>query len=253
MLKRIAILGEDEQAQKALVKGVKRSDVQFVDATGVLIPDLADTLLHHAPIKDALPQAIQVADNAQFILYLLAEAIDCRESFKPKSSQRVVEHATRFALALGLDDEQRVVFERGALLRDIGKLRIQNEILLKDGLLTYDEWRLIQDHTTIGADLVKETPGLGSLEEIIRCHHESFDGDGYPAKLEGDNIPYLARALKIIDVYCAMTSRRAYRAGVASKEEALGHLESEKGKHFDPELVTVFLDKKIGGDTPQET
>jgi HD-GYP domain-containing protein (c-di-GMP phosphodiesterase class II) len=248
MLKRIATLGNDEKAEKTVEKTVKKLDVQLTPVgESTKIPPLSDGFLHYWPVKDAVSFAVQHADNSVALLMLLAEAVDCRESFKPKSSQRVVDHATRFAKAVKLDDDQRILLERGALLRDIGKLKIPNEVLLKNGLLTYDEWKLIQEHTNIGADLVKDIPGLAPLEDIIRCHHECFDGDGYPNKLEGDNIPYLARIVKIIDVYCAMTSPRAYRTGVASQEDALGHIKNEQGKHFDPDLVAVFLEKKIGG------
>ncbi len=251
MLKRISILGEDEKAQKILDKGVKSPDIQLVPVEDELLPDLTDGLLHHTSVKDALPMAVQLAEQSESILYLLAEAIGCRESFEPTSTQRVVQHATRFARALNLDDEQRTVLERGALLRDSGKLKIPNDILLKDGLLSYDEWKHIQDHTNIGADLIRGMHGLSPIEDIVRCHHECYDGDGYPNKLEGDDIPYLARIVKIIDVYCAMTSPRAYRSGHSSKEDALGHLENERGKHFDPDLVTVFLDKNVGGEIPE--
>lgn len=251
MLKRIAVAGSDEKARKVLDKGVKKLDIQLVDVEPPdSLPDLTDAMLHHTSTQDALHLAVQQAERSEELLYLLAEAVDCRESFKPKSTHRVVDHVTRFVKALGLDDGQRILLERGALLRDIGKLKIPNEVLLKDGLLTYEEWRLIQQHTNIGADLVRDMPGLEGIEEIVRYHHECYDGDGYPDKLEGEGIPYLARVLKIIDVYCAMTSPRAYRSGTSSKDDALGHLKSERGKHFDPELVEVFLDKKIGDDAP---
>lgn len=249
MLKRIAVLGEDEKAQRALEKGVKKLDIEFVtaEANGE-IPDFTSALLHNVDIMEALPMAVQLVDQNETFLHLLAEAVDCRESFKPGSSERVVDHATRFAAALNLNPTERILLERAALLRDIGKLRIRNEVLLKDGLLTYDEWSLIQEHATIGADLVQSIPGLGGIMDIVRCHHECWDGDGYPDKREGEEIPFLARALKIVDVYCAMTSPRTYRTGTASRDDAVGHLKNERGKHFDPDLVDIFLDSKIGDD-----
>lgn len=247
MLKRIAVLGADETAQKALEKGIKKLDVQLTPVEeGAELPDFTGAVVHGGDAIEALPAALQLMDHTESLLHLLAEAVDCRESFRPGSSERVVEHATRFAKALELSDNERLLLERAALLRDIGKLRIPNEVLLKDGLLTYDEWNLIQQHTTIGADLVASIPGLGGIMDIVRCHHESWDGDGYPDKLEGENIPLLARALKIIDVFCAMTSPRTYRLGHASKDDATLHLENEQGKHFDPDLVDVFLKQKIG-------
>lgn len=247
MLKRIAMAGVDETMREALTKQVKKQDVQLVevDAAGPLAA-MSDGLLNGNPPEDAIALALEQADRSEALLNLLAEAVDCRESFKPGSSQRIVEHATRFAKALKLDENDRLLLERGALLRDIGKLKIPNDVLLKDGLLTYEEWKLIQDHANIGADLVKGMPGLASIEPIIRCHHECFDGDGYPDKLDGEDIPKLARMLKIIDVFCAMTSPRSYRKDIASTDDAIEHLKAESGKHFDPDLVQLFLTKKVG-------
>jgi HD-GYP domain-containing protein (c-di-GMP phosphodiesterase class II) len=244
MLKRIAVVGATEEERSSIDQKVKKLGVQLVNTheKGPL-SGLTDSLIHNTASSGAIALSIQQADRSLDILLLLAEAIDCRESFRPKSSERLVEHATRFAKALGLSE---VDLERAALLRDIGKLRIPNGVLLKDGLLTYDEWKLIQDHTIIGADTVSEMDGLADLADIIRAHHESFDGDGYPNKLEGEAIPFLARALKIIDVYCAMTSPRAYRTSVSSAADALAHLENERGKHFDPNLIDVFIEKKVG-------
>ena len=180
------------------------------------------------------------------VLALLSEAIDCREGLVRGSSMRLVEHAGRFAEVLGLGAEDRLSLERAALLRDIGKLRILNDVLLKPDLLTYDEWAVIQRHPHFGADLVAEIEGFQDIEAVVRCHHESYDGDGYPERLEGEQIPFLARALKIIDVYCAMTSPRHYRTGTASHKEAVAHIRDERGKHFDPELADVFLKAKVG-------
>jgi putative two-component system response regulator len=247
MLKRIAVVGATEEERSSIDQKVKKLGVQLVNTheKGPL-SGLTDSLIHNTASSGAIALSIQQADRSLDILLLLAEAIDCRESFRPKSSERLVEHATRFAKALGLSEVDQVLLERAALLRDIGKLRIPNGVLLKDGLLTYDEWKLIQDHTIIGADTVSEMDGLADLADIIRAHHESFDGDGYPNKLEGEAIPFLARALKIIDVYCAMTSPRAYRTSVSSAADALAHLENERGKHFDPNLIDVFIEKKVG-------
>lgn len=247
MLKRIAVLGANDKEQQAIQKKIKKLDVQLVELQAdEPLADLTDSIILNTSASEAVALSVQQADRTLATLQLLAEAIDCRESFRPDSSKRLVEHATRFAKALKLSDDDRVLFERAALLRDIGKLRIPNKVLLKDDLLAYDEWQSIQDHTIIGADMVAEMDGWKDLADIIRCHHESYDGDGYPNKLEGEAIPYLARALKIIDVYCAMTSPRAYRTGVSTAEDALSHLENEGGKHFDADLIKVFIDKKVG-------
>jgi putative two-component system response regulator len=84
------------------------------------------------------------------------------------------------------------------------------------------------------------------IEDIVRCHHECFDGDGYPNGIEGEAIPYLARIMKILDVYCAMTSPRIYREGHATHTDAIAHLREEAGKHFDPVLTKAFIAGKVG-------
>lgn len=243
MLKRIAVIGEE--SGDVLV--CDHEDVEVVAADPGDLPQSADAILASHD-ESALHAAVVFAQRHEAILHLLAEAIDCREQFQPGSSRRVVEHAARFAEAVGLSADERITLERGALLRDIGKLRIANDVLLKDSLLTYDEWKLIYSHPGIGADLVAETDGLVEIQDIVRFHHECWDGTGYPSELEGEAIPKLARMVKIIDVYCAMTSPRMYRDTVATKDQAFEHLCEERGKHFDPELADAFVDGDVGGE-----
>lgn len=248
MLKQIAVIG-DGQTVRECQAACKRDDIHLigVDAAQEL-PQTTDALLTPGDAAKALPLALELADRQENILLLLAEAIDCREQFKPGSSLRVVDHVARFAIALDLTNEERIVLERGALLRDIGKLKIANDVLLNEGVFNYDEWKTIYGHPQIGADLVKECDGLKDTEDIIRFHHECFDGTGYPNALEGNEIPLHARIVKIVDVYCAMSSPRIYRDTVATKEQAIEYFSAERGKHFDPELVEVFIKNDIGGE-----
>lgn len=180
------------------------------------------------------------------MLQLLAEAIDSREELQVGSSRRVMEHASRFGKALKLSAKDQGILERGALLRDIGKIRLPNSVLLKYTILTHDEWDAIRKHTHLGGDLVKKIPLLKDIEPIVRHHHECWDGTGYPDGLEGKKIPRLAHIVRIVDVFCAMTARRHYRKNVHSVRDALDHIKSESGKHFAPDLVKVFVEAKIG-------
>jgi len=185
-------------------------------------------------------------DHRARILELLAEAIDCREDLQQGSSVRVLDHASRFAQALDFDTDTRIALERAALLRGVGKLRISNDILLKKSLLDYDEWTTLKDHPELGAQLLQEAGIFLDAVSLIRYHHECWDGTGYPHGLEGEAIPYGARVLRLIDVFCAMTSPRAYRSGRATREEALAHLQEERDKHFDPAVVDAFIEHDIG-------
>lgn len=203
-------------------------------------------------MSDAINGAIRIGNWSRDTLSLLAHALDCREGFPEGSSWRVMEHANRFADALNLSTKDRIILARAALLRDVGKVLIPNQVLLKDGVLNYEEWTLIQRHSHLGADLLAATNAFADIADVVRHHHESSDGDGYPLGIEGEAIPLLSRILKIIDVYCAMTSPRHYRVGHASHEEALHHLLAEQGKHFDGELVDVFIQQKVGQPWPSK-
>ena len=180
------------------------------------------------------------------LLLLLAQAVDAREGIDPRSGTRLQDHALRFAEALGLDKEAKAALALGALLHDIGKIQISNEVLLKKSVLDYDDWITLQSHPTLGAALLEERGLYTEVADIVRYHHECFDGTGYPNKIEGDEIPFLARVVKLLDVYCSMTSPRHYRTGHASHKEAVEYLQSERGKHYDPALVDAFIEHKIG-------
>lgn len=247
MLKCIAVVGGDKKAFDALETAAQDRNLQLVRVKrGEKLPPSTSAMIAAGSGRAALDAALAIGGRFEELLNLLAEAIGCRESFAPGSSMRIKEHAMRFAEALGLSADEQSTLERGALVRDIGKLSIPNHVLLKDGVLDYDEWTLLQEHTHIGADLVKAIESLTDTEDIVRRHHECFDGDGYPDKLEGEDIPFLARAVKILDVYCAMTSPRLYRDGHATHEEAIEHLIGERDKHFDPALVDVFVSHDVG-------
>jgi len=174
-------------------------------------------------------------------LMLVAMALSVREGTTADAVLRKRKVANLFAQALGLSAHDAHAFERGALLHDIGKLELPNELLLSGALLSHDDWERMRQYPALGATLCSRTPGLEDLAEIIGGHQECYDGTGYPQGLERDAIPPLARALRLVNVYCAMTSPRSYRAGHASPAEAMAFIESELGKHFDPDLGKVFL------------
>lgn len=248
MLKRLAVITKDGGVDRAAVKSSEAEGVSltFLSPSDQLPPGTAAALCLAGDLPGALKGVLAAAEQQEELLFLLADALDCREGLLPGSSRRVTDHATRFAAALGLSPEDQLVLERAALLRDIGKIAIPNDVLIKEGLLSYEEWMLIQQHPHLGGQIAEKTRALGDIAELVNMHHESFDGDGYPDGLEGSAIPLLARALKILDVYCAMTSPRHYRKGFSSQEDALEYLRSEQGKHFDPDLIETFLEAGVG-------
>ena len=247
MLKRVALVERDGAPAHGMLEALDEAGLSFV--TLHRTQDLPPGTAAAAPADDravgVVPWLAELGERQESVLGLLADALDCREGLEPGESRRVLAHATLFADALKLSPSDQSTLERGALLRDLGKMRIPNETLLKTSPLSYDEWRLLQNHTSLGAGIAGETPALTDITDILLRHHECYDGDGYPGRLEREGIPYLARIVKIVDVFCAMTRTRLYRQGQASVEEAIEHLRNERGKHFDPELVDVFLREKI--------
>lgn len=246
MMKRIAVVDSAELVE-AYKEAARAKGFEIVPISpGAMLPAGTSSVVTSPDAAlTGLDAALKVAEWQEQVLLLLARAIDCREEFAPGSSERLLQHAGRFAEALGLSACERTTLERGALVRDIGKLDIPNEILLKDALLDYEEWETIRKHPLTGAELVTRMDALADTADIVRYHHECFDGSGYPTGLEGDNIPALARAMKILDVYCAMTSPRHYREGVSTPEEALQHLRDDSGTRFDPAMVRVFIEAGV--------
>ena len=248
MLTRVGVVSDKDSFRQALMKAAtgKGAEGVVIGAGDDLPANITAIVADQESVKAAMDAACVLGARNEQMLQLLAEAVDCREGFLPGSSVRVMEHATRFAAALKLSPEDQLTLERGALARDIGKIHISNDVLLKEGVLSYDEWSLLQRHPHLGAEIVLQTSCLQDTADIVRNHHECYDGDGYPDGLEGEAIPYLARIMKILDVYCAMTSPRHYRKGHSSHEEAVDYLKSEQGKHFDAAMVDVFMDAGVG-------
>ncbi|HEU4461852.1 MAG TPA: diguanylate cyclase [Solirubrobacterales bacterium] len=152
--------------------------------------------------------------------------------------------AAVFGRQLNLDVEEVDVLVRAAELHDIGKIAIPDEILHKDGELTDEEWALMRKHPKIGERVLDAAPALGPVASLVRSTHERWDGEGYPDKLAGRDIPRGARAILICDAYNAMTEGRPYRAPMSS-EDAVAELRRGAGAQFDPELVKCFAEKVV--------
>jgi PAS domain S-box-containing protein/putative nucleotidyltransferase with HDIG domain len=167
-------------------------------------------------------------------------ALDLRDEETQGHSRRVTEMTEKLAGAMGFSEADLVHVRRGALLHDIGKLSIPDAILLKMGTLTEEEWVIIRRHPQLAFDMLSPIAYLRPALNIPHCHHEKFDGSGYPQGLKGEQIPLAARIFAVIDVYDALTSARHYRAAW-SQEKTLEHIKSLTGTHFDPQVVTSFL------------
>jgi len=144
------------------------------------------------------------------------------------------------AAALGMPDQQMVHLRRGALLHDIGKMGVPDHILLKPGPLTDDEWAIMRQHPAFAYEMLAPIHYLRQALEIPYCHHEKWDGTGYPRGLRGETIPLPARIFAVVDVWDALRSDRPYRRAWPA-EKARDYVRAQAGQHFDPAVAAAFL------------
>jgi putative two-component system response regulator len=169
-----------------------------------------------------------------------SRALELRDRETEGHTKRVTEMTVRLAVALKLPETEIEQIRRGALLHDIGKMGIPDHILLKPAKLTDEEWEIMQRHATYAYDMLSPIRFLRTALDIPFCHHEKWDGSGYPRGLKGEEIPLAARLFAMVDVWDALSSTRPYREGWP-KEKVCAHLRSLAGTHFEPALVEVFL------------
>ncbi len=171
----------------------------------------------------------------------LAEALELKDPYTRGHSIRVSRYGVSIARALGLDDETTRQIELGGHLHDIGKIGVREAVLNKEGKLTPDEYEHIMTHPVLGWRILKPLLGDAPLAlNIVRWHHERYDGRGVPDRLEGDAIPREARIITVADAFDAMMSVRPYRKGL-SYPEALAEIRRHAGTQFDPEVVSAFM------------
>jgi len=172
-------------------------------------------------------------------------ALDLRDQETEGHSRRVTDLAERLALRLGLEESALVHIRRGSLLHDIGKMGVPDRILLKTDDLTPTEWRVMRRHPQDAYDMLAPVAFLRPALDIPYCHHEKWDGSGYPQGLRGEQIPLAARLFALVDVWDALRSDRPYRASW-SEAQTLDHIRSLSGTHFDPAVVTAFMEMIVG-------
>src|SRR6266576_1160851 len=152
----------------------------------------------------------------------------------------VVALTLRLARAVGMKEEELIHVRRGALLHDIGMVGIPDEIIFKPGQLTEQEWGIVRRHPAFARDLLSTTGALTPALDIPYCHHEKWDGTGYPRGLKGEQIPLAARIFAVVDVWDALSSDRPYRSALP-RESVFLYLNEQAGKHFDPNVVQAFI------------
>lgn len=169
-----------------------------------------------------------------------SHALELRDRDTEGHTWRVTKMVIELARSLGLSDVEITQIRRGALLHDIGKMGVQDDILNKPGPLTEQEWEIMRRHPQYAYEMLRPIEYLRPALDIPYCHHERWDGFGYPRGLAGEDIPFAARIFTILDVYDALTSDRPYRQAW-TKQDALDHIREQSGKRFDPKIVDAFL------------
>ncbi len=175
---------------------------------------------------------------------VLAEAIDAKDPYTRGHSDRVKRMSLAIAKKMGFSEERLENLEYGALLHDIGKIGIKDEVLQKQAPLSSEEYQYIQEHPLIGVKIVEGVEFFKDKIPMIRHHHEHYDGNGYPDGLAGEAIPLEARIISLPDAFDAMTSARPHR-NIMPLQNVLAELEKFKGKQFDPKVLDIFIREKI--------
>jgi putative nucleotidyltransferase with HDIG domain len=219
--------------------------------------------------KEDLDRARQVADqvgvalsNAGLIqelaqlnwgaLVAFARAVDAKSPWTAGHSERVTSLALKIGRAMGLGQENLDLLKRGGLLHDLGKIGVPAEVLDKPGKLTDEEFRVMKNHSSMGARILEPISAYADVIPIVEQHHEKFDGSGYPYGLSGERICWGARILAVADVFDALVSARPYRSGW-DREKALGLIKDQSGRHFDPDVVEAFFAVIEEEKSPLET
>lgn len=213
--------------------------------------DYFDTLVTQAAIAIESASLFENLQRSNMELMLAYDAtiegwslaLDLRDKETEGHTRRVTEMALNLAAKMGMTEAEKLNIKRGALLHDIGKMGVPDSILHKDGPLTSEEWNIMRQHPEYAFHMLRPIAYLRGALTIPYCHHERWDGSGYPRGFKGEEIPLAARVFAVVDVFDALTSDRPYREAL-SDEEAYRYIGDQAGKQFDPEIVKIFLESR---------
>jgi len=232
---------DEELAMKCMEKGA--ADYLMKDRIARLGSAIVNAIKKRAlrDENEAQRTAGRLAVAYDATVEVWSRALDLRDKEAEGHSQRVTEMTLRLARRMGVSESEIEHMRRGALLHDVGNMGIPDSILSKPGQLTEKEWVLMCRHPDFGYELLSSVAFLLPALDIPYCHHEKWDGSGYPRGLKGEEIPLAARIFAVVDVWDALLSDRPYRPAF-SKDRALKYIKDQPGKHFDPQVVEAFLD-----------
>jgi putative two-component system response regulator len=189
-----------------------------------------------------LKRVVEELEQAENMITTLALTIEARDTYTAGHCVRLANYAVELGERLGLRDEELGALRLGGFLHDLGKIKVPDGVLLKPGPLSADEWRMIREHPVAGDRLTTPMRTLALVRPVIRHHHERVDGRGYPDKLVGEEIPFLARIMSVVDVYDALRTRRPYKPALEDAEAMRLLFEGARTGQLDPDIVRVFAE-----------
>ena len=240
---------------KGVVKGVFEiflrtaltPDAEWLEFNEALAGQAAIAVDNAMLVNDLLQSNSELVQSYDTTIEGWSRALDLRDKETEGHTQRVTELAMHLARGMGIAEEELKHVRRGGLLHDIGKMGVPDAILLKPGPLTDEEWVIMRKHPTFAYEMLSPIAYLQLALDIPYCHHEKWDGTGYPRGLKGEQIPLTARIFAIVDVWDALRSDRPYRPAWTA-DQARENIVAGIGKHFDPEVVMAFLKMVDSGE-----
>jgi len=228
----VSIIDSDSigpKALKAFASILHREDFQTGPQLAIEIVDYVGELANEPSLSPMLPQIIES----------LARAVDVKDRYPKNHYEEAAQYAEALGKACSLSEKQLELLRMATKLHDLGKIGIPEQILQKKGPLDEDEWKILEQHPTLGAKILQRVPSLAELVPLIQCHHEWWNGSGYPAGLKETQIPIEARIVAILDSFQAIISERPYQEAFPASY-ALDELRNQAGTRFDPFLIEIF-------------
>jgi len=238
----LPLRGPDGVLGEAIIvrEGERSFDEEEIREAEAFAGQAASALRNASLFEDLKRTGDELLASYELSIEILSKTLDLRDHETEGHSLRVAGMSTALARVFGMDEKEAALMRRGALLHDIGKIGIPDAILLKPGPLNTEEREVMQRHPTIARELFEGIPFLRDAIDVPWCHHERWDGTGYPRGLAGDQIPLPARVFAVVDVWDALTHNRPYRKAVG-EAESLALVAQGAGSQFDPLMVQFFL------------
>ena len=219
------------------VLNLNRDEISFAE----MLADRAAQAINNALLFGELEKAkVELAAVYESTIEGWLQVLEMRGHETQGHTIRVVELTLRLAVAMGLSDQELQDLRRGVLMHDIGKMGVPDSVLHKTSPLTDEEWGIFRKHPQFAYNMLRPISYLRNSLDIPYCHHENWDGTGYPRGLRGEDIPLAARIFSVVDIFDALTSERSFRRGW-SNEKALEYIQGQSGKHLDPRIVEMFV------------